>query len=286
MRSGFFVSMASVAFVVGPAAGEVTSTEVERPTASTKLGAVPEVLLEGQPAAEAPPAEAGPPAEADTPWNKGWKGGVSVGLNGSSGNTESLNFRAGANARRTTDRYDTLADITYTYGTDDGEVSDNRLEANARNDWLIKDSKWRFFADAKFEYDEFTDYDVRISGHGGVGYQFIKTEKDDLIGRAGIGAYKEFGSANNDIVPEGILGVDYTHTFSKTQSFFVTANLYPQLDQWGPFRADGKAGYQIVLDESSNLLLKLGIADRYDTTPGSGYKRNDFDYFVMLGWEF
>lgn len=239
--------------------------------------------LDDPPAAD-PNAPPPPPAEADTPWSKGWKGTVDLGLNGSSGNSETLNFRGAAGTRRTTDRYDTFGDIIFTYSQDDGNQTANRLEANGRNDWIIPDSKWVIFADAKFEYDEFTDYDVRISGHAGAGYKFIKTDKDDLLGRIGVGAYKEFGSATNEIVPEGVLGVDYSHKFTDRQSFVFTGNFYPALNDFGPYRFDLAAAYQFLVDPDSNLAFKVGIEDRYDSTPGAGFKRNDFDYFLSLAW--
>lgn len=267
--------MAAVAAAAAGAQGEMIEAKATlRPPA------------EEQPV-ETPPVETtAPPAESETPWTKGWTGTVELGLNGSSGNSELLNFRAGAGTRRLTDRYDTKGDITYTYARDDGGESANRLEANLRNDWLIPDSRWMFFADAKFEYDEFTDYAVRLSGHVGTGYRFIKTEKDDLLGRVGVGAYKEFESSQDEIVPEAVLGADYTHIFSEAQSFTATADFYPQLDDWGPYRFVGKAAYQIIVDPESKLTFKVGIEDRYDSTPGEGFKRNDFAYFVMVAWSY
>jgi putative salt-induced outer membrane protein YdiY len=273
--------MGSSVLVVVAAAG-LTSSALALDLANATLSLLPQE--EAQPAAEeAPP---GPPSEAETPFSKGWSGGIELGLNGATGNTEMLNFRGSAGARRTTDRYDTMGDITYTYSTDDGDESANRLEANARNDWLIPDSKWLFFADAKYEYDEFTDYDSRLSGHVGAGYRFIKTEKDDLLGRVGVGAYKEWGGSDDDLTPEGVLGADYTHIFSELSSFTATVDFYPQLDEIGPYRFVGRAAYQVILDQETNLIFKIGAEDRYDSTPGDGFKRNDFTYFAMLGWKF
>ena len=40
-----------------------------------------------------------------------------------------------------------------------------------------------------------------------------------------------------------------------------------------------------MLDEDSNLNLKIGVIDRYDSTP-NGRKPNDFDYSVLLLWKF
>jgi putative salt-induced outer membrane protein YdiY len=255
--------------------------------AASDLPAPDELRLEipGQPAAT-PPAEPTVPAESATGWSQGWTGTVELGLNGADGNTELLALRAGAAARRQTDRYDTKADATFSYATQSGDETANRFEANLRNDWLIPGSRWRFFADAKFESDEFTAWDQRLSGHAGVGYQFIKTEKTSLLGRVGVGASKEFGSEDDDVVPEGLLGADFEHKFTDTQSIVASANYYPQLDDLEEFRADLTAAYQIVVDPSNSLTLKLGIEDRYDSTPGDGFKENDISYFALLSWSF
>jgi hypothetical protein len=59
----------------------------------------------------------------------------------------------------------------------------------------------------------------------------------------------------------------------------------PSLDNFPDFRLDARAGYQIRVDPDSNLLLRAGVVDRYNSNPGNR-KRNDVEYFLMLGWEF
>ena len=42
---------------------------------------------------------------------------------------------------------------------------------------------------------------------------------------------------------------------------------------------------ELLLDEATNLSLKVGLLDRYDSTPGIGLQENDVDYFITLLWK-
>ena len=41
--------------------------------------------------------------------------------------------------------------------------------------------------------------------------------------------------------------------------------------------------WELVLDDVNNLSLKVGVIDRYDSTP-NGAEPNDVDYSVLLLW--
>lgn len=231
-----------------------------------------------------PPAVPPPPQER--PWTEGWGGSIDLGITGSDGNTRNFNFRGAIAANRKSDFNDTKLSFTYTFKSEEGESAENRAVFDARNDWLFPGSRWRLFALGSLEFDEFKDYDARLSLFGGVGYELIKNERTLLLGRVGLGASREFGGDDDGWTPEALLGVDFERQIAANQKFFVTADLYPSLDNYPDYRAVAKAGYEIMLDETSKMLLKLGLEDRYDCTPGLGFRRNDLTYFVTLGWAF
>lgn len=238
-----------------------------------------------QPSPEAPPPEEVPPTP--TSFLEGWKGTVEFGLNGSSGNTERVNLRAGLGAARKTDKTDTTLNFTYSWARDDGDNTENRARLDARNDWLLgDDTPWRLFAKGSFEFDDFQEWDSRASLFGGVGYEFIDTSETFLLGRVGAGITREFGGEDNDIMPEGLLGLDFRHALTERQQINATAEFLPDLEDIGAYRAIGRASYDILIDPEANLKLKLGVEDRYDSDPGDGFKRNDFDYFALIAWEF
>lgn len=236
--------------------------------------------------AAAPATPPPPPPQPDSFW-EGWTGGFELGLNGASGNSENFNFRAGVGAERKTDLMVTKFGATYTRATREGDVTSNRFEANGRNDWIFeKGSPWRAFAQATYEYDDFQDWDHRLSAGVGIGYAFVDTDTTLLVGRVGVGAFREFGGRDNRIHPEGILGVDFSHKFDDRQKVFFIADYYPDLIEWPDYRLVAKAGYEYLVDPKNKMTLKLGVEDRYDASPGPGRSRNDFEYFALLAWSF
>lgn len=237
-------------------------------------------------AAEAPPVDPGPPDESELSFWDGWKRSVLVGVSGSEGNTEKLNLRVGLGAKRTTTAMETSINFGYNYEEDDGEETDNSGELALRNDWFFKDSPWGFFAMGKIEYDEFQEWDWRFSGFVGPSYAFIKNDRTLLRGRVGVGGSYEVGGDDEGFTPEALLGLDFEHKISERQSVFANVDYIPSLDDFPAYRIDGKAGWSVLVDPATNMSLKLGVADKYDSTPGDGFKRNDLDYFLALSWDF
>lgn len=231
-----------------------------------------------------PPPPPPPPPES---FLEGWKGKVELGLNGTDGNSETLNLRAGAEAKRVTATAETKLTLTYAYATDDGQTSKNRLEFEGRQDWLFAEgSPWGFFLIGRYEYDDFQDWDYRLSGFAGPSYTFIKSEATLLRGRVGAGATREFGSSRNEVIPEGLVGVDVEHKLDERQSLFATLEYLPSFDDAPNYRLVGKAGYEILLDPESAMSLKLGATDKYNSSPGAGFKKNDVEYFLTIGFNF
>ena len=246
------------------------------------------------PAADTPPADA---AEAPVPdptepeprlsfW-RGWKRTVDLGVLGSDGNSETFGARGAFGMERKTETEETLVGLSYVYQTDDGEKTKSRGELDARHEWLFgKESRWGFFAAGKVEYDEFQDWDWRLSGFLGPSYAFIKNDTTLLRGRVGFGGAYEIGGEDNGFEPEALIGLDFEHAFNERNKIFASAEYLPSLSDFPEYRVNSKAGWEILVDEKSGANLKLGVVDRYDSNPGDGFKKNDIEYFVTLGWSF
>jgi hypothetical protein len=115
---------------------------------------------DGAPAPE--PAPEAAPADPNS-WLEGWDGSVSLGLFGSTGNTESMSVSAAASGDRDVEDYKTHARAEYMLKRDDSETTENRFFSLLRNDWKFGESPWRFWAEGSFEFDEFKDWDTRVS---------------------------------------------------------------------------------------------------------------------------
>lgn len=216
---------------------------------------------------------------------QGWDFDAQVGLNGSTGNTEKVNYRAGINGTRETKKLATSLSLLYSYQKSEGVKTQNRFVAEGTNDWKLEDSKWRVFGNLKYEYDEFQDWDQRYSGFAGVGYELVKNDKHTLIGRVGLGGNQTIGGADEEFTPEALLGLDYTWKIKQGQSFKAGTTVFPSLDDLNEFRAINYAEYQIVLAEDSGMVLTTGAEHRHDSDPGTA-KHNELDYYLTLGWRF
>lgn len=236
-------------------------------------------------AADAPTEPEGP-APKFSFWN-GWKRTVDLGVIGSDGNSETFGARAAVGAARKTDYMETTVGLSYVYNSDNGEKTKSRGELTARNDWLFgKESRWGFFAEGKIEYDEFQDWDWRLSGFLGPSYAFIRNDKTLLRGRVGVGGSYELGGDDNGFEPELLAGLDFEHAFNDRNKVFASVEYLPSLSDFPDYRLNSKAGWEILVDEKSGANLKLGVVDRYDSDPGDGFKKNDVEYFITLGWSF
>jgi hypothetical protein len=242
-----------------------------------------------------PPAEDPPPvvipdgSMPPPPPPRVWTGGVEFGVNGAQGNADILNVRFGAGADRKTDANLFHTDFLYTLSRQDNKTRQNQALFNARDEILFRNGPWSVFAAVQGEFDEFRDYDLRAGSYSGFGYTWCKT--DDLLfrTRAGAGATYETSTRTNGPadrwVPEALLGVDLHHRFTDRQSFILNADVYPSLGRLGQYRIRARAAYEIVIDPVHCVVLRLGVQERYDSSPGTS-KRNDLNYFATLLFKF
>ncbi len=229
-------------------------------------------------------------AEGETPqeWDSlldGWNGGVSLGLFGSEGNTDQFDFRAEINGERDTKETRTTFLGTYSYGTDNDGISENEARVLGRNDWKVADSKWFIFASSQFDYDEFQDWDTRVSIFGGPGYVWIENEKQRFMTRVGAGATREIGGSDNAWRAEGLLAAEYRRQLTERQLFNASAEAFPDLGDIRNWRVQSRATWEVLVDPEVALTLRVGVENQYDTEPGNA-ERSDTDYFILLTWNY
>jgi putative salt-induced outer membrane protein len=214
-----------------------------------------------------------------------WDFRLTLGFSFSDGNTENSNFFGSFLATHETEAAKFVADAAYFYAQDSGDESENRATAGARQDWYL-DEHWIVFADARWDYDEFKSWRHRLSGHVGVGYRLINEDDFKLTPRVGIGVAKEFGSDRNEIIPEGLAGLDLEWNISENQSLVASTYYYPDLSDLGEFRWVNTAGWNIKINEADGLSLTFGFLHEYESQVDAGDDRNDFKLFGGLTFDF
>ncbi len=212
-----------------------------------------------------------------------WEVSFEIGSNGSEGNTKTFNLWAGADATFETDLRKITLDIDYKRETQDSASIGNRFFGDGRHEWFLGDSPWTIFLHGTYELDQFQAFDSRVTGDGGVGYSFISTELTELKGRVGLGTSREFGGPEDTWLFEGVFGFDFERQLSKRQKLVLTTEYFPEWQDFDNYRVVSKADWEMLIDQESGLSLKLGVVNRYDSTP-NGAKPNNLDYRAVLVW--
>lgn len=267
-RSG----VASIALAPAPIApaGKPEPAPVDQIAATADLSIA-------QPAAD-PIEPAEPPAV--------WSGRFELGANGASGNSDTTSIYAALGVKREAPLSTFTDDLSYRLATDDGATTTNRFFNRARYERrLAEDGRWSWFAQTSQEVDEFKDYDLRLSGSGGVGYDAIQTERTTLSLYAGAGAAREFGGTDDNLNPFALVGAAYSHRLNGRVSLSAGGEFEPRLDDAGEFRLRGKAALDVDLNESGSLKLSLGVEDEFDSDPGAAQK-NDVYYYASIVYAF
>jgi putative salt-induced outer membrane protein YdiY len=219
-----------------------------------------------------------------SPWDL-WDGSVEVGLNGTGGNSETFNLHFAAKAEHKTPA------VIHTYETKVVEKSNgpkktaSNATLDARTRWPFPDTPWSYYIHGALEYDEFKAFNVRSTADTGVGYEFLGGEVTSLLGRLGASVSRELGGPDERHIPELVTGLEWKHSFNPLQTVSASAEYFADVTDFGDYRVNSKAAWEILVDPLWGLSLKLAVTDRYDSTP-NGSKRNDLDYSLLLKWKF
>lgn len=231
---------------------------------------------------DVPPSTQRP--EIPEPPKAKWSGRLQLGLSGSRGASDRDAARIVATAKRDAENTILTLRTTYQQTRNDGRRTENRFTARARNEWLRGESNWSGFVESELELAEFLDYDARLRGGTGLVYRFIDDGDTLLSTRLGLGASRQFNSSNEDLDPEAIVALAFSHRLTERQRLELSAEYFPDLRDTSQFRAEFRAGYEIGLNEDNNLKLRLSLEDRYNSSVTNN--RNNLDYFAELIYEF
>jgi putative salt-induced outer membrane protein YdiY len=227
-----------------------------------------------------------PPLPEEPPPPKLWEGTLSIGLDGAEGNNQAMNLRFGFDARRKTELHHLYLNADYNRRTVFSENTANRLFSQARYERIIRDTDWTIFVGMTGEYDEFEPWDFRITSHSGLGRWLFRNEVTSLKSRFGAGFSREiYGPRSNYTAPELIIGLDFERKLSTRQRLIAMVDYMPDMTDFSEFRLNSQAGWEVLLDQSPKLTLRLAARNRYTSTPGTALP-NDLDYAALLLWSF
>jgi putative salt-induced outer membrane protein YdiY len=240
---------------------------------------VKSVTLEGQ----KPPA---PPAEEPR-----WISKLEAGINGSLGNTRNQGFIAGLVSDLKKPRDLWHFESRYFRTEVEGETTQSRFYALLRKDWLFEEgSRYSFFSEGRYDRDQFQQWKQRATVAAGVAYKFIRKERIQVGFKVGGTATKEWGlegpDRDDDVRPEGLVGVEMAWKIDDSKEFTAQATYYPDILDTPEYRVLASAGISFRLNEKGTLNLRGGAEYEYDTHRTDPFKRADVRYFALLVMEF
>ena len=279
-----------------PVLGKLTIAAADIQAVAVDAAAADQVPAEAEAAVAPAPAPAAPvPAPAAEPkeliesepsFFEGWDASLGLGFSGTEGNSETSSLNAEFKAQREDEEDRWIFRSAYFTGSSDGETNKNEFLSELTKDWLQPDSPWLYFAQGKYQYDQFQSWKHRVSGFGGMGYKFIKRDDLEIIGRLGLGLTKELEGERN-LTPEALVGASLVKwKLTDNQTISAGATIYPALDELGEYRAIGNVEWKIKIDEADGLSLKFGLENEYESDVDTGTKHNDLKYYGALVFDF
>ncbi len=232
-----------------------------------------------------PDGKPAPPPEKKKKPPKLWSGNVQFGINGTAGNSQQLATRAAAKAKRTTPTKVGTYSLNYYTANSKGKRTDNQLIVETRHEFVDKLSRWSHYLHTMTEFDEFTAFNVRLTGDAGISYKIFDTDMLEFKVRGGAGTSREFGVPNPEFIPEGSAGLSFEFKPFERQKITGLSDMFPDVRDFHDMRIRSKLAWEIIIDRKEHLSLQLSLLDRYDSTPG-GKKPNDLTYATQLVWTF
>lgn len=218
-----------------------------------------------------------------------WSFTVGADITGSDGNTEefgsALNFKATLESPR--DRLQFYGH--YTYKETEGVKTDDEQVGGVRyTNFFTERMGW--FVREELERDPFEGIEFRSTSAAGLTYRFIKRERLELEGSAGISyRYEDYTDPASDAedFPGLDFGLDLDWQFADWGSLVSSLKYVPSVDDFGDYLIEHESGVNIPLGASDFWTLRLGLAHDYNSQPDGSRERLDTTYFarLLLNWK-
>ncbi|MCJ7764564.1 MAG: DUF481 domain-containing protein [Thiovulaceae bacterium] len=219
----------------------------------------------------------------------GLSGDVKASNNTQRGNTDKDEFDLSASINYDNNRsYVTWLDLSYAYGQVAGIENENKSYAHYRFLHTLYKPSWIWELFVQNEGDDFRSIQRRLLGGGGLRWRFYES---DSFGRIyfGLGAYYEYLNYTTQIDPsERNVRVNsylsYTKKFGKDARISLGCYYQPKINDWSDYYFTQAASLLIYI--YGQLFVNIEISNAYDSRPGIGIYKSDYQQKTSIGWTF
>jgi putative salt-induced outer membrane protein len=208
---------------------------------------------------------------AGTTDDKGWSGTGELGLAISKGNTDNETFVGKFQMDYSDPKWKHQFGGNYQYGKDDDEENANRYELFGTTGYRFGERTYTY-GSVRNERDHFTDDEYQWTVGVGLGWEAVKTERQQLTLEAGPG-YRWSKDQGVQVHHDEVIGrgyADYGVQLTETTSFYDTLLVESGADNTF---AKNQIGLQVKMTEA--LALKAGLETRHNTEVEPGVKKTD-----------
>jgi putative salt-induced outer membrane protein YdiY/small nuclear ribonucleoprotein (snRNP)-like protein len=213
-----------------------------------------------------------------------WSGKVSAGMTLQTGNTDSFGFNFRGRLSRRTEYNRLTFEGAYERTNEQGVLTTDKGHLSGRYDHNLTDRLF-LFGLVTLQTDQLQQLDFRHTETVGPGYFFIKNERTELSGEAGLSHVQEFFSdGSSDTAVAGRLAAALDQKIWNSTLSFRAAYLPKLRDPSNDFLANGELVFSIPLTDS--LSFEFIVTDEYDNDPEPGVENNDVSVKTNLGYSF
>ncbi len=213
-----------------------------------------------------------------------WSGNVRSGLNGSNGNSDTLNFNVGLNLRRRSPRDRATLNGEYIFQQSDGDTEENKWFTELKYDYFISNDIYSFSL-FRIGQDEASDLDIRTILSTGFGYQWIERKDLKFATEAGLSwLYEDFSTGMSDDKITLRLAYHYENNLWDKVRFFNNLEFYPKITGPSDFFLTTTVGLRTNV--SKTIFTEAKVIYQHDSTPAEGNSKNNVNYLFSLGMNF
>jgi len=181
-------------------------------------------------------------------------------------------------------RLRSIFDYTFSYGTTDGVLSDNRMYGTAKTDYELTRRLYVYNLMGA-GYDEIRKIDLRYEIGPGLGFHLIK--RTNYVLNAEVGVNYQAEDLQDNLSRDSLFyrfAEDFTWRINNRFSFDEKFEYFPQISNWGEYRLRIEGNVRVAL--GSNLSLVLTVLNQYETQPAPGVGQNDLQIRSSVGVKF
>lgn len=213
-----------------------------------------------------------------------WSGNIRSGLNGSNGNSDTLNFNAGLTLQRRSLKDRATLNGEYIFQQSDGDTEENMWFTNLKYDYFISDDVYSFTL-FRIEQDEASDLDLRTILSTGLGYQWIERRDLKFSTEAGLSWLNEdFSTGMSDNKLTLRLAYHYENDLWDKARFFNSLEYFPKISDPSDFYLTTTVGLRTNV--SSSIFTETKVIYEHDSTPAEDNGKNNLNYLFSLGMNF